>query len=103
MNSRPDFIITGGWWGDRVVMWASREVSEVVMNTEYEFERSRYDHLFDSRWPIDERTDIKASIRGYVEVNGSDYREAWANLFNIWTPPQVARKEIGGHTLELDS
>lgn len=97
LQQRPDFTIIGGQFDGKVWLLASKTL------THFELEHTTdYDDVY-SWWgerepirsiPRARRIEFHCGVRDYVQVIADTYGEAWAMLFDEWTPEPVRRREL---------
>lgn len=92
MPNRPDFIVIGGQFDGKVWLLASRKLRSTEIHEQYETE----DIYSDGRFGVtpgfhrtilrDRYIDIKTRVSDYMQVIAASYPEAWASLFEMWSP-----------------
>jgi len=96
INNRPDFTIIGGRFDGKVWLLASREIRrfELIHEEDYEEVRS-WAYAEPIRTMMTrQHMEFRCTVRGYVHIVADTYAEAWARLFDNWTPP--GRPELPG-------
>jgi hypothetical protein len=91
---RPDFVMVGGQQDGRVYLVASKSLSEVELRAEVDRPEFLYGTLH--RVLPRERYFITAETRDFVMVVGDSYAEAFATLFEEWTPEPQPQPAIDG-------
>lgn len=92
MQPNPDFVVVGGRADGKVFLLASKSLRDVELRVEREFIESNLPYR---RMLSAEATFITAEIRDYVYVMADSYEQAFATLFNIWSP------EMGADCIEF--
>lgn len=103
-TSKPDWVMLGVSFGDKVRVLASTELTEAELASELE----NYDDLYGG-WDFGRtgvrpryRHTVTAEMRTFVMVEADTYELALAALFGQWTPKPAERAALTGRR-ELSS
>ena len=90
----PDFVMVGGQHDGKVYLFASKTLTEAELRVEAD-ELDHYPEWWMPRQPPRYRHYVTAEMRDFVQVVADTYAEAFATLFEQWTPEPATRTEIG--------
>lgn len=84
--NRPDFVIVGGYYDNKVLLLASKRLHYAELEQE-----PAHDY-----WPLSNPPlKLTCSLAESLAVTGNTYPEAWQTLFEEWAPGSTGMHSIG--------
>lgn len=81
--TKPDWVVIGGQYEDKVILWASKS----LLRAELETLCINPDDICWRGLPPLYKVNLHVSMKeDYVMICAPDYPTAWQSLFKIWSP-----------------
>ncbi|WP_156148949.1 hypothetical protein [Rhodococcus sp. MEB064] len=90
---RLDFAMVGIPYGDHVMVVASDKLTEAQLEAEHDYIRTFGSN---NATRIHSTYTLSVEMRQYVAVTAPTYAEAFAKLFDQWTPTPADRPALAG-------